>query len=378
MNTKQIDYFLDESFVRNFFELNLSNLNLSDFRILNCQTNLLKRRKSKAAIEFKLHLRYKRNDNSQHNHHRSNSSISKSIVGKWRSDGRGKEVFDLLQEIWTKGFARDDGNNYLKIYEPIAYFPDHNLMVTSKAKGVRLKELIIKCNYDHQTAQLIKTCITRAAKWLARLHSLPLPINSNNRVLLSIENEEKKFNVWSKHLTDLYPDFARRVNRILSQILQMEKSVINRRNFVLIHGDFHTGNIFVDDEHNLTVIDFEQSCIFEPTFDLAYFITKLLSIKRKYKLLSLNTDELEKLFLDRYHYYYRAAEVVSRAEAARASLERLATFKARSCLEHLHSRYCQHLHSRNWTYYSPHKPDSIDFEYWLNKAEQSIILFNEI
>src|SRR5919197_2958775 len=162
VNTKQIDYFLDELFVRNFFELNLSNLNLSDFRILNCQTNLLKRRKSKAAIEFKLHLGYKRNDNNRHNHHRSNSSISKSIVGKWRSDGRGKEVFDLLQEIWTKGFARTDGNNYLKIYEPIAYFPDYSLMVTSKAKGVRLKELLIKCNYDHQTAQLVKTCITRA------------------------------------------------------------------------------------------------------------------------------------------------------------------------------------------------------------------------
>ena len=237
--------------------------------------------------------------------------------------------------------------------------------------------MIIKCNYDQQTAQLVKTCITRAAKWLARLHTLQLTIHSNNRLLLSIENEEKKFNVWSKHLTDLYPDFARRVNRILSQILQKEKSVINPRNFVLIHGDFHPGNIFVDDEDNLTVIDFEKSCMFDPTFDLAYFITKLLSIKRKYKLLSLNTDELEKLFLDRYHYY-RAAEVVSRAEAVTTSLQKLATFKTRSYLEHLHSRYCQHLHYRYWTYYTTHKPDSIDFEYWLNKSEQSIILSNEL
>src|SRR5919198_4488440 len=112
-----LDYFLNESFVRDFFEVHMSKLNLSDFRILNCEINPLKIGRSKSAIELKLQLQ------------------SKSIVGKWRrSDGQGKEIFDLLQEVWHKGFDDrrvDVDDDHLKIYEPIAYFHDYNLMLTS-------------------------------------------------------------------------------------------------------------------------------------------------------------------------------------------------------------------------------------------------------
>ena len=61
----QTDYFLNESFAKDFFEQNLL-LNLiqdpkSDFRILNCEINPLKIRRNKSVIEFKLYLNNKRN-----------------------------------------------------------------------------------------------------------------------------------------------------------------------------------------------------------------------------------------------------------------------------------------------------------------------------
>jgi hypothetical protein len=47
----------------------------------------------------------------------------------------GEEIFDLLQELWHKGFddrrGEDDDEDHLKIYEPIEYFRDYNLMLTS-------------------------------------------------------------------------------------------------------------------------------------------------------------------------------------------------------------------------------------------------------
>ena len=47
------------------------------------------------------------------------------------------------------------------------------------------------------------------------------------------------------------------------------------------------------------MIDFEQSCIFDPALDLGYFIAKLISAKRKYNL-PLDVEDLEKRFLDKY------------------------------------------------------------------------------
>ena len=377
------DYFLNEAFVNRFIRLNvLPKLNLpDDVKLSNCKINFLKRRSSKAAIEFILDLYYKRNLHRYQQ--QQQQKIFKSIVGKWRSDGQGKQIFDLLQQVWKKGFAIANSNFNLKMYEPIAYFPSYNLMITSKAEGTRLKELLIECNYDDIEAVevVVRAWIMNAAKWLAKLHSIPLPIHNSRSLslLLSIQNEEKKLKVWSQHLTHLYPDFAKRVSNITSKILQMEKLIVNPRNFVLIHGDFHSGNIFVDQDNNLTVIDFEQSCIFDPAFDLAYFIIKLISIKRKYQLSSLNTRDLEKCFVDIY-YNSTAREIIPTALSTssltttkKLLLKRLAIFKARNCIEHLHSRYCQHLHSIYWGCYAQHKPDPVDFKYWLNKAEQIII-----
>ena len=106
-----LDYFLNESFVRDFIELHLYKFNLSEFKILNCKINRLKSKRRKPAIEFKLQL-----VNSKQNQ----QPIYKSIVGKWSSDEYCKQVFDLLEELWDKGF--DGGNDHLKICEPIAIF----------------------------------------------------------------------------------------------------------------------------------------------------------------------------------------------------------------------------------------------------------------
>jgi hypothetical protein len=349
-----LDYFLNESFVKDFFEVHMSKLNLSDFRILNSKINPLKIGRSKSAIELKLHLQSKSKNNQQ-------QQICKSIVGKWRSDGQGKEIFDLLQEVWHKGFDDrrgkddDDYDDHLKIYEPIAYFPDYNLMLTSKAGGTQLKNMIMEEGKDH--FDMLEFYVTRAAMWLAKLHSIS---NLTHVKIYSMQQEEKKLNEWSQHLS-IHPDFGDQLHTMLSCILKIERS-INSKCFVLIHNGFHPGNIFVDGP-DLTVIDFDHSCIFDPAVDLGYFIAKLLHINREYNL-SLNIEALQKRFLDTY----AAARVSTITTPTRKeTLERVDLYKARTYLRHLHSKYCQQIRFR----YN-HKPDPIDFEYWVNKAEECL------
>ena len=342
------DFLLNESFVRNFFEAHISKLNLSDFSILKYETHLLKSKRRKPAIEFKLHLQSKTNNQQK-------QQLSKSIIGKRRSDSYGEQVFSLLQELWNKGFDGRRGGNgghdhddHLKICEPIAYFPDYNLMLTSKASGLELgKVMMMKGDGDNKN--LLETYVKQAAAWLAKLHSIHL----NSGRTFSLKEEEKKLNEWGQHLSSFYPYFAEKIKDIfLPCILETEKS-IDTKLFVPIHGDFNPNNIFVDGT-SITVIDFEQSCIFDPTFDLGYFIAKLISAKRRYNLFSMDTDALQKCFLDKY-----AAE-----RSTEQLLERVNLYKARSYLQHLHFRY--------WTGRRRHKPDPVDCEYWLNKAEECL------
>src|SRR5919108_1172944 len=111
------DYFLDEAFVNHFVRINIvPKLNLpNDVKLSNCKINFLKRRSNRAAIEFILYLHYKRNLHRYQQQQQYQQKISKSIVGKWRSDGQGKEIFDLLQQVWKKGFAIANSNFNLKM-----------------------------------------------------------------------------------------------------------------------------------------------------------------------------------------------------------------------------------------------------------------------
>jgi thiamine kinase-like enzyme len=366
---------LDESFVRDFIESHdvLPKLHFSDIQKLrDCKIFPLKIGKTKAIIEFKLHLYAKERSQQQ-------PSTSKSIVAKWMHGGQGKQIFDLLQELWhTKGFGtildNKNNENHLKICEPIAYFPDHNLMLISKVSGVRLKEILAKDKGSDDDG-LFQTYVKRSAQWLAKLHSSSVTTYTISPQLThvnirSMQLEEKKLNEWCRHLSRLYPDFAARIHNILSCVVGIQKSVKSNCN-TLIHGGFHPGNIFVDDT-DLTVIDFDRSCIFNPGIDLSYFISKLQTIKRKYNLSLLDTEVLQKCFLDEYYCYHNNNSRTSGMSKELLLSDRLEIFLARSYLEHLHSRYCQHVHSRYRTCYDRHKPDAIDFQYWVNKAEECL------
>jgi len=348
ININPVDYFLNEAFVSNFFEVHvLPRLNLSEFRILKCEINRLKSRRRKPAIEFRLWLN---NKNNNDNHKQQQTSIN--LVGKWRNDELLKETFDLLQELWSKGFQSGD-DDYLKISKPIAYFPDYNLMLASKANGIELGKMLMEGD-----ASVLENYIIQAASWLAKLHN----IDVRSGRAFSLETEEAKLRHWSEHLCFLYPDFAEKISNLFSLILDKERS-LDSKCFVLIHGDFHSGNIFVDG-NDITVIDLEASCIFDPAKDLGYFIAKLLATKKRYQL-ALDI-RLQERFLEIYTANIRSSSY------KKGILERVDIYKARSYIQLLHSRYCRHIHFKDYTRYEKHKLDPIDFRYWIKRAEECL------
>ena len=124
-------------------------------------------------------------------------------------------------------------------------------MLTSKASGIRLKDMLVQKRVEKKE---IETHIMQAASWLAKLHNIrPLP----GDIYYSMKAEEENLNEWSEHLRRIYPDFAEKICNMIRYILDKERS-LDSKCFVLIHGDFHSGNIFVDG-NDITVIDLEAS-----------------------------------------------------------------------------------------------------------------------
>jgi aminoglycoside phosphotransferase len=332
---RTIKRFKDKKFVKEFFKTNLHKIGIFDLELVDCRISALKDHHRKSVFEFTLYLQS-----------RSSPQITyKSLVGKIRTDvGRQKDVFDLLNELWINGFDEHSlKNKDLKMYEPLAYFDDYNLLLTSKAQGRELGN-IVSDKVDH--ASLLRY-IEQTANWLIKLHSTKIITHTKNH---SSEEESKRLIEWDQNLSLLHPTSADKVHAIVDRILRIEQA-IDPKNFVLIHGDFHLMNIFVD-RTDLTVIDFDRSCIFEPAKDVGYFLAHLQMRLNKIKP-SLDATKFKERFVECY-----SMTMTPRYEF----IEMVSAFEASSYLEHL-----------NFVYGTLHKKfNTEDFEYWINMAEKCL------
>src|SRR6266487_4306891 len=357
---EQIDDLLEESFVLQLMKSRVLPILDLKFELSKCRITPLKvsKRGGIATIEYKLE-QIPRERTAQ-------DIISKTLVGKWRRDGNLKQVFDNLKILWSyciwHGRSDSKSGGYesrLKICEPIAYFVDYNFMLTSNGSGTTFEALLKDNNLD-----LIEPAVTQSAKWLAKLHRTT-PAGVQN--IFSTREEEEKLHKWYQHLSLLFPDYAPRIQRLLSYILHEQKK-LNPKFFVFINGDFNPLNIIVEGS-DLTVVDFEHSCVFDPAKDLAYFISYLVMRKEKYSL-NLDVEALEQIFLRNYLQEVSSTKTTEAAEAAPAaapaalatSLQRIDLYKARSYLQNLHFRY--------WTLKK--KLDDSYLGYWVANTEKCI------
>lgn len=302
--------------------------NLSEFTISECKIRPVKlsKRNGKSVIEFG--LRILSNSNQK--------QLSKSIVGEFRPDDRGEYVFSLLQELRLRGF---DADNPLKVCEPVAYFPEWNLLLRSKANGVQLAKMLAR------SERSLKLYLTWAAKWLAKLHRTRV----NHTRTFSVKEEEKILDSWAQRL-DLRPSLRGNAGNMKNRIVEKIRP-IQPESFTLIHGDFHPKNIFVDHD-SLTTIDFDHSCIFDPARDLGYFIAELF-VQRALRKRRYETPQIAAGL--RQHFVSEYARRMSRR-----FLDRVASYEAGSYLEHLNYRVLMG------------EFDLLDFRHWLCEAEKCL------
>jgi len=125
---------------------------------------------------------------------------------------------------------------------------------------------------------------------LAKIHSLP-----PKRFLKKIKVNKKQLDPSgllknSSHQKEVFSIFKK---------IRKEFKKINKKDFVVSHGDFHLENIILSKKENIYLIDFSDSGLYPFTYDLGFFLKQF-----KHMSFSLLSEEeknhLKEIFIETY------------------------------------------------------------------------------
>lgn len=184
------------------------------------------------------------------------------LVGKvYTSARRSAEAYRLLAYAWTHGLGGEGGYGMSR---PLAHLPHRCTVLMTRAPGWPLDRWLEHHGEASMTAD-------RIAGWLARMHRVrppPFPVERGLRVLRKPER-------LLRDLVEALPAHGPRLVRIGTALCAARERVARSpQPPVLLHGDLHPGNLFIDEAH-VTAIDFDHAALGDPATELAYLSTQL-------------------------------------------------------------------------------------------------------
>ena len=253
----------DEGFITELLSKNLlDEYGMKEFRY--CDQKVLRSHLRKTVIEYNIKF--------------SNSS-TKTYIGVHReSDKRLEYVFSTLHHLRSSGFNEESD---LRVPEPILYLPSLSFLLMEQAEGKLLGTLLAQ----EETTSLTPY-VEGAAKWLAKLHNNK---SINTTRVHSFEDEIATSIKFKRALLNIFPTLSKKIVSISELMVRMQteearKKKKEKKNSSqyndyaitrLIHGDYHPKNIFASSTNIITVIDFEESRMGDPAFDVGYFIAQM-------------------------------------------------------------------------------------------------------
>lgn len=263
-----------------------------------------------------------------------------SMIGKVYSDSyKGLTSFRFMQYLWKNGFEQDSQYTMVR---PIAYLQTWKLMLMSKAPGKPMDELLHDPNVNLEELGFHVT------NWLTKMHSIPL----TGVRKLPYTRADADVSRFYQDLIKNIPKYSGRLKDIHEGLIQ-RKEKLESIETVLLHGDFHTKNLFIHDK-NVIAIDFDHHFAGDPAWDVAYLSCQI---------------GLSGFFKKGDFEYFQPVikDIIERYLLTHSSynpdsfLERLFIYSARSLFESLHYELCV-LNTGN---------DSI-VEPFLNKCERHL------
>ena len=173
-------------------------------------------------------------------------------------------------DMASRAAAMQAGTPPLNVPALVAIQSEYDVIAMDAAAGTPLYERL-QAPGTHSTAAAgqephIELPLRSIARWLGRLHALPLQPRDS---LLAASRPFKAFKIelqYARLVDELPPHLHRAALAFIHDYLVLEAEPV--------HGDLNSRNVLVDAENGVSVIDFEQGHCGEGCYDLAYLLSE--------------------------------------------------------------------------------------------------------
>jgi hypothetical protein len=210
---------------------------------------------------------------------------TRTVIGKLYAGHEGAQVHETLHRLWASGFS----NGPLTVPRPIAYDPDWRLLLLGRARGVLFQQLLLATPAlvadGKQTADGggcppspavrlspsidVSTAVERSAAWLVKLHTSGV----TGRRWYTFDRHLHTLAHWQRRVVDVYPEATSPLAAVLRRI-EARGRALSGWEPAPTHRDFSPDNVVVDGSQ-LSALDFDEFCQYDPLFDVAHFVAHL-------------------------------------------------------------------------------------------------------
>lgn len=229
-------------------------------------------------------------------------ALSPLIAKTYRGD-KGENAYAGMRALWTSRLGR---SNAVSIAEPLAFVPEHNVLVQGPVRGETTLKALIRSAFEAGTAEALlelSVYVDKTAVGLAELHTCGVTYGETV--------------TWEDKLADVEETVGRAAS-LASELADAAAPLLTRLDelatghppdpSVPTHGSFRPNQVLVG-EGEIGFIDFDRFGRAEPALDVASFCTAFrdagrldgrehIDEARQERLVQL--DELCDRFLERY------------------------------------------------------------------------------
>ncbi|MBI1749317.1 MAG: aminoglycoside phosphotransferase family protein [Acidobacteria bacterium] len=205
------------------------------------------------------------------------------LVGKIFGLGEGAGLFRTLTELRRHGFATGS----LLVPPPLAYDPDWQLLLLGWAEGELLRSKLLRRSCAEPQMQ-------EAAAWLLKLHQCGMKDGrrySFGQHMNALADQK----YW---MTRIWPDGERRLDELMCRIAERSR-LLSGWTPGPTHRDFSPDHLMMNG-NQLTALDFDEFCQYDPLFDVAHFIAHVRFLALTHFDSLTEFDRLAKSFVDAY------------------------------------------------------------------------------
>jgi aminoglycoside phosphotransferase (APT) family kinase protein len=209
----------------------------------------------------------------------------KRIIGIISRSERTATAYQSLRTLWDAGMRPP---STYTVVQPVAHFPERNVLLIEKAEGVPLWTWI-----DEQREGALEN-VEKSAQWLVTLHGMKVDAPAWTE-------DQERLEKWTSQLIGTLPAEAPRIERLRDAIAR--EAAARSQGLAPAHGDYHPHNVFIGSGGRVTVIDLDKFSLRSPTFDVAYYLAQTACIGFWSKRSFAWTLPHRQRFLDAYQEY---------------------------------------------------------------------------